>query len=99
MTKPISLSDVINEQLKNHEFAEHYERELLINAIAEVVVKLRQTKQLTQQQLAEKVGTTQSAISRLESGNDTRVPSLDILARIANATKTKVNIVFEEKKQ
>lgn len=94
--KAIKLTDIINEQLKNKEFAELYSRELLINSIAEMVVKLRLSKKLTQSELAKKVGTSQSAIARLESGSDTRIPSLDMLSRIADATKTKVNIVFED---
>ena len=94
--KAITLSDVINEQLKDKSFAVDYERELLINAIAQLIVKLRKNKCLTQAQLAKKVVTTQSVIARLESGNDSRIPSLDMLARIANATHTKINIAFEE---
>lgn len=95
--KAITLNDVIKEQMKDKAFAVEYERELLINAIARIVVKLRQHKCLTQSQLAKKVGTTQSVIARLESGHDSRVPSLDMLARIANATHTKINIAFEAK--
>lgn len=94
--KPITLNDVIKEQLKDESFAVEYERELLINAIAKLIVKLRKNKHLTQAELAKKVGTTQSVIARLESGSDTRVPSLDILARIANATHTRINIAFED---
>lgn len=94
--KAITLNDVIQEQLKDKSFAVEYQRELLINAIACIVVKLRQNKRLTQAQLAKKIGTTQSVIARLESGNDSRVPSLDMLSRIANATHTKINIAFED---
>lgn len=97
--KPITLSDMIDAQLKNKSFAEAYERELLISAIACIVVKLRQHKHLTQAQLAEKVGTSQSVIARLESGNDSRIPSLNMLSRIASATHTKINIAFEDDEQ
>ena len=94
--KAITLNDVIHEQMKNEDFAVEYKRELLINAIAELIVKLRKNKRLTQAQLAAKIGTTQSVIARLESGHDSRIPSLDVLARIAEATHTKINIVFED---
>lgn len=96
MKKAFTLDDAIAEQLKDKEFADHYSRELLINSIAKMVVKLRQSKKLTQSQLAERAGTSQSAIARLESGVDSRVPSLDMLTRIAKATQTRVNILFEE---
>jgi len=94
--KAYTLSDMIKSQLKDDEFAYEYRRELLINAIAELIVKLRKNKKLTQSQLAEKLGTTQPVIARLESGNDSRMPSLDMLARIANATHMKINLSFEE---
>ena len=97
--KAITLNDMITEQLKDDSFSVEYERELLINAIAELVVKLRKNKKLTQSQLAEKLGTTQSVSARLESGGDSRVPSLGMLSRIASATKTKINISFEDTKQ
>jgi len=63
--KAITLNDVIKEQMKDKTFAVEYKRELLINAIARIVVKLRQHKHLTQSQLAKKVGTTQSVIASL----------------------------------
>ena len=93
--KVITLDKVIQEQQKDPSFVVEYERELLVNAIAQMLVALRKSKQLTQTQLAKKVGTTQSVIARLESGRDTRIPSLDMLARIANATHTKLNVGFE----
>lgn len=94
--KAITLSDMISEQLKDESFSIEYERELLINAIAQLVVRLRKNKKLTQSQLAEKLGTTQSVIARLESGSDSRMPSLDMLTRIANATQMKINLSFED---
>lgn len=70
--KKITLSAVIEEQLKyDSEFAEHYQRELLINEISKMVIKLRNAAYLTQSELAAKAGTTQPVIARLESGTDT----------------------------
>ena len=51
--------------------------------IAEQVSKRRRELGLSQQQLAELTGTTQSAIARLESGG--RPPRIDTLLRITNA--------------
>lgn len=93
--KKITLSDVINEQLKDKEFSVYYEKELLINAIARMLVELRAAKKLTQEELAKRAGTTQPVIARLESGSDSRVPSLELLARIASASHAKINISFE----
>ena len=52
-------------------------------AIAEKVAERRQASGLSQRELAELVGTTQSAIARLERGG--RPPRIDTLLRIADA--------------
>ena len=52
-------------------------------AIAARVADRRRAQNLSQQELAELCGTTQSAIARLERG--ARPPRLDTLLRIANA--------------
>jgi transcriptional regulator with XRE-family HTH domain len=52
-------------------------------AIAEQVADRRQAQGLSQRELAELVGTTQSAIARLERGG--RPPRIDTLLRIADA--------------
>jgi ribosome-binding protein aMBF1 (putative translation factor) len=51
--------------------------------IAQQVVEQRRVRELSQAELAALVGTTQSAIARLESGG--RPPRIDTLLRIANA--------------
>ncbi|MCA1795772.1 MAG: helix-turn-helix domain-containing protein [Desulfobacteraceae bacterium] len=48
---------------------------------------------LTQKQLAEKMGTTQSSVARLESGSS--LPSLRSLKRYACATGSKMRIYLE----
>jgi len=52
-------------------------------AIAQDVSERRQERGLSQRELAELVGTTQSAIARLERGG--RPPRIDTLLRIADA--------------
>jgi transcriptional regulator with XRE-family HTH domain len=52
-------------------------------AIADKVASRRQAKGLSQRELAELVGTTHSAIARLERGG--RPPRIDTLLRIADA--------------
>ena len=52
-------------------------------AIADKVAERRQEMGLSQRELAEIVGTTQSAIARLERGG--RPPRIDTLLRIADA--------------
>ena len=55
----------------------------LFAQIAEQVAEQRRARGLSQQELAELTGTTQSAIARLESGG--RPPRIDTLLRIAEA--------------
>jgi predicted transcriptional regulator len=96
MNHRTTLNCYINKQLeKDKKFAEHYARELLINEIAKLVATLRNSANLTQAELATKSGTTQPVIARLESGTDSRIPSLDLLARIATASHAKLYIKFE----
>jgi transcriptional regulator with XRE-family HTH domain len=52
-------------------------------AVADKVARRRQDRGLSQRELAELVGTTQSAIARLERGG--RPPRIDTLLRIADA--------------
>jgi transcriptional regulator with XRE-family HTH domain len=52
-------------------------------AVADKVAERRQDRGLSQRELAELVGTTQSAIARLERGG--RPPRIDTLLRIAEA--------------
>jgi DNA-binding XRE family transcriptional regulator len=95
--KKITLDAVISEQKKHDpEFADHYQRELLINEISKMVVSLRKAAHLTQEELAKKASTTQPVIARLESGTDNRIPSLALLARIARASHAKLHLSFKQ---
>ena len=63
-------------------------------ATARAVLRARLAAGLTQEDLARRMRTTQSAIARLESG---RVrPSTRTLERLAQATGTRLRIVFEK---
>jgi predicted transcriptional regulator len=80
--------------LKNKEVRIKYENEKIQSEIAIAVRKIRIHANLTQSRLAEKVGTTQSVIARLESGTDMRVPSIPLLARIGDVCKRHLELAF-----
>jgi ribosome-binding protein aMBF1 (putative translation factor) len=61
--------------------------------LAHAVIEARTHAGLTQEQLARKMDTSQSAIARLESGRGR--PSTRVLERLANATGTRLKITFE----
>ena len=95
--KVLTLTDYIDKKLKTDtDFSKHYAREQLINNIAEMIVNARKNVHLTQSELAKKVGTTQSVISRIESGNSAFIPSLETLVRIAAAINMKLQLRMDE---
>lgn len=66
---------------KSAEYVAEKSRLAPYEAIARLVIGFRIKHQLTQEELADGVGTTGSAISRLESGQ--HAPHMDTLKRIA----------------
>ncbi|OGQ22970.1 MAG: hypothetical protein A3I05_06090 [Deltaproteobacteria bacterium RIFCSPLOWO2_02_FULL_44_10] len=97
-TKRITLKDVIKKQMRDSEFKFYFERERAISEIARMVRDARLKVGLTQAELARKAKTSQVVIARLESGTDQRIPSLDLLERIAHALKAKLLVSFEYQK-
>jgi ribosome-binding protein aMBF1 (putative translation factor) len=61
--------------------------------LARILIGARVRAGLTQEELAEKMDTSQSVIARLESGRSR--PSTKTLERVAEATGTKLRIRFE----
>jgi transcriptional regulator with XRE-family HTH domain len=55
-------------------------------------LKARTSQGLTQAQVAEKIGTTQSAVARMESGSGKHSPSLATLTKYADALGCKLVI-------
>jgi len=83
--------------LKNPEVRFYYEQEKAKSKIAMAVKTARLKACLTQAKLAEKIGTTQSVIARLESGSDKRIPTLPFLAQIATACHGSLEVGFSFK--
>ncbi len=61
--------------------------------VAAQVIELRLKQGLSQAQLAQKIGTGQSAIARLESG--TYNPSVSFLEKVAQATGARLKVRLE----
>ncbi len=55
-------------------------------------LKARAAQGLTQAQVAEKIGTTQSAVARMESGSGKHSPSLATLTKYADALGCKLEV-------
>ena len=63
-----SIDDIIEEQLKDPEFAEAWADTELEDQIKRSLIQARIDAGLTQKELAEKSGVRQSNISRIENG-------------------------------
>ena len=61
-------------------------------AFLDEILKARTATGLTQAQIAGRIGTTQSAVARLESGNGKHSPSLATLRRYAKALGYKLEL-------
>jgi predicted transcriptional regulator len=88
-----TLKDSLNERLKDPKFKKAYDALEVEFQIIHDILKKRIEKDISQKQLAKKIGSDQATISRLESGNYN--PSIKFLKRIAKAVggELKVTIV------
>lgn len=80
----------LNESLQNPEFKSEYEAKELRYKIIDILVGIRVQYKLTQSELAQKLGTTQAVISRIENGSVNI--GIDFLQKIANTFNKKIDI-------
>ncbi len=83
------------ELLKDKRVKKVYEKLGPEFAVIEMIIRKRIERGLSQKELARKIGTRQSAISRLESG--TYNPSLSFLQKVSEALDAKLKISLSEK--
>ena len=83
----------LREDMKDPEFKKHYQEERQALMLAMKIAELRNQKGLSQQELAKLMGTSQQAISRIESGEYEGF-TLKTLEKIAEATGMRVKIEF-----
>ena len=81
--------------MKDPEFRKEYEALEPEYKLASDLIRLRLSKGLTQEELARKVHTRQSAIARLESAGS--LPSLSTVKRVAEALDADLDIVIRPK--
>ncbi len=72
------------------------EQERVNAEVARTIFELREQAGISQKELADKVGTTQSVISRLED-SDYEGHSLSMLSRIAKALNQQVQVIMQPK--
>ena len=84
------MSEVKEELLKDEEFLVEFVELEDEFALASQLIEARKKAHLTQDEVAKRMGTTQSVVARLESGHP--LPSLRSLKRYAQAVNGKVEI-------
>jgi ribosome-binding protein aMBF1 (putative translation factor) len=85
---------ILDRMIENNASTQAQAAEAELNArVAQLIYDVRNRAKLTQSELAELIGTTQSVISRLEDA-DYEGHSLSMLQRIATALHTRLEIRF-----
>lgn len=87
-----SFAKFHREQMKNPEFKREFERLQPEFAVIQKMIDARVKKGLTQKQLAKKLKTKQSVISRIETGRGN--PTLAFLQRLADVFNARLEIKF-----
>ena len=93
MTKTIPFGKIAEKWRSAPEFQSEYDALEEEFALASALIKARSEAGLTQEELARRMGTTQSAIARMEGGKSR--PSTTTLQKLAAATGTRLRVSFE----
>ena len=94
--KSMRYEDFRTEQLKDPELKKEYDALEEEFTLAREIIELRKRQNLTQKQLAQKIGSSQPAIARLESGSYKNI-SLSFLRRLAEALEAIPEIHLRKK--
>lgn len=88
--KHYTVDQLKNKLMKKSEFQKEYQKLQPEYEIACQIIDARLKKNMTQEELAKKVGTGQAVISRLEGMN--AKPSISLLHKVAQALQTKITV-------
>ncbi|MCX8506598.1 MAG: helix-turn-helix transcriptional regulator [Alphaproteobacteria bacterium] len=91
--KFIPLAESAQNWQRDADFASEYAGLEGEFALAEAFIHARSHANMTQEQVAQAMGTTQAVIARLEGGKS--MPSVRTLQRFAQATQSRLQIRFE----
>jgi len=85
-----TIAELKKRFMEDPEFRAEYAKADAEYSVIEALIRARTKAKLTQSELAQRIGTTQSAIARLEGGRVS--PSLATLRRYAEATGARLQI-------
>lgn len=86
--------DTLKEEFSDKDYRDAYAEDFLNTSIATQIKVLREQRDLTQEELAELIGTKQAGISRLENVNYSAWKT-ETLRKIARALGVRLRITFE----
>lgn len=90
--KAADFQKYLKEQLKNKEIKKYYNEYDKQLQIAYQIISLRKKKNMSQLALAKKIGTTQSNVARMESGQQNF--SIEILDKVARAFDRNLKVLI-----
>jgi ribosome-binding protein aMBF1 (putative translation factor) len=93
----LDFDEFLNDSLKEKLIKAHYDMLHPEYAVISAIINAREKHGITQKKLAEKMGTKQSVISRLESGNAN--PTIEFLKKAAEALDLGLEIKFKPLKK
>jgi len=93
MSEIIPFEKIAAEWRKDPEFMREYDALEEEFALSRALIGARAHAGISQAELAERMGTTQSAVARMESGKGR--PSSSTLAKVAKATGTRLRVNFD----
>ena len=91
----MTLTEALNEQLKDETFKKEYEALEPEYEIISSLIDARKTNNVTQKQLSEATGIAQSDISKIENGSAN--PTLKLLQRLAEGLNMSLKVEFVPK--
>jgi DNA-binding XRE family transcriptional regulator len=89
----VSFERIRKELMLDEEFKTEYDKLQPRYEIISQIIKARKEQNMTQSELAKRVGTQKSNISRLESGNYN--PSLDFLIKVTQSLGKELKITIQ----
>lgn len=93
----IPVDEWAREKMKDPAFKAAYDALEEEFALASALIEARSQADMTQEEVAKAMGTTQATVARLESGRN--MPSTRTLERFARATGTRLRISFVSTKE
>ena len=93
MAKTVAASKVHADWMKDPEYQAAFEASELKNQVARAILKARSGANMTQEELATRMGTSRTTITRLEGGQ--QLPTLATLNRVALVTGQSISFTVD----